>query len=53
MVRILARLRRRPTTRTDLTGPAIQRAEQDQAKARLLALARQRQAEHRYDGPAR
>jgi len=43
--------RRRP--KSPPRGPVIQRAEQDQAKARLLALARQRQAEYRYDGPTR
>lgn len=53
MVRLLARLRRRPATRVDLTGPAIQRAEQEAARRRLLALARQRQAEHLYDRPTR
>lgn len=53
MVRILARLRRRPTTRTDLTGPAIQRAEQEAARRRLLDQARRRQAEHLYGRPAR
>lgn len=53
MVRILTRLRRRPTTRTGPTGPAIQYTEQQKAKNRLLALARQRQAEYRYDRPGR
>lgn len=53
MGRFLARLRRQPTTRTHPTGPALQRAEQEAARRRLLDQARRRQAEYRYDGPAR
>lgn len=34
-------------------GPAIERAEQQAAKSRLLAYARRRQASHLHDGPAR
>ncbi len=48
---LLNRLRRRPAPTAD--GLAIQRAEHDRAKARLLDLARQRRAAHLYDGPTR
>ncbi|HEY9416662.1 MAG TPA: hypothetical protein VIQ30_18045 [Pseudonocardia sp.] len=48
------RLKRRPKTPPPPGRAAsIQRAEQERAKARLLAQARQRQAEHRYDGLTR
>ena len=44
---------RRPRPPTPRRGPAIQRTEQQAAKRRLLELARQRQAQHLYDGLAR
>lgn len=43
--------RRRTETPIPPRGPAIQRAEHEQAKARLLELARRRRAAHLYDGP--
>ncbi|MEU5938627.1 hypothetical protein ABZ807_05465 [Micromonospora sp. NPDC047548] len=46
-------LTRRPTTPPPARGPAIQRAEQQAAKRRLLDLAHQRQARHLYDGLSR
>lgn len=50
---MLRLLKRRPKTPAPRSGPDIQRAEQQAAKRRLLAFARERQAEHRYDGLTR
>lgn len=50
-LRFLARLHRRPSPRTEALGPAIQRAEHEVARQRLLDLARRRRAAHLYDGP--
>ncbi len=51
MIWLLAHLLRRPAPHID--GLAIQRAEHERAKARILDLARQRRAAHLYDGPTR
>ena len=46
-------LTRCPKSTTPPPGPAIQRREQLAAKRRLLEYARQRQAQHLYDGLTR
>lgn len=46
-------LTRRPKSTPPQRGPAIQRREQLAAQRRLLEYARQRQAQHLYDGLTR